>query len=135
MISIYQILIIIPFLLLSGWLSAVIAKGRKRTQWKAFLVGLCLGFPGLGIILLFLKSKGKQKKGSGRVETIIIISIIALTIGGIIAKNVLEKKFDRTMEKYSYNTKLNGMGDLYNYSMYHNTLIRTVSVEEFAKKK
>jgi len=126
-------LIIGLVLLVSGTTAYKIAEIRNRSKWKAFLIGFFLGVPGLIGIIIFLKTKGERTKKNRITERVIVVSLLLLIIGVPITKTIVTSKFNETLVKYNYNKSLNEDGvKLMHYSMYHDTFIIEVSIEESA---
>ncbi|MBI9040267.1 hypothetical protein [Lutibacter sp.] len=129
-------LIIGLVLLVSGIAAYKIAEIRNRSKWKAFSIGFFLGVPGLIGIIIFLKTKGERTKKNRITERVIVVSLLLLIIGVAITKTIVTSKLNDTLVKYNYNKNLNEDGDkLIHYSMYHDTFIIEVSVEESAIKE
>jgi hypothetical protein len=126
--------VLIVIILISASLGALLAKSRNRTPWKGALVG-ALPITLLGM-MIFLKTKGERTKKNKMIDRIIVGSFLLLIIGGAITKSVVEAQFNDTMAKYSYNKSLNEDGNkLIHYSMFHDTFIIELNVEEAAKQE
>lgn len=125
---------LIVIILFSASLGALLAKLRNRTPWKGALVG-ALPITLFGM-MIFLKTKGERTKQKKMIDIIIVGSFLLLIIGGKIYNNFIQEQINHTMAKYSFNESLNENGNKStHYSMFHDTFIIELNVEEDAKQQ